>query len=51
MEVTWYSSDTHTSARSACTRPDRAKSISRCTPPYGSAGLARSRVSTSIREP
>lgn len=33
IEVTWYSSDTQTSARSACSSPDRAKSISRCTPP------------------
>ena len=49
--VTWYPADTQTSARSAWTSPDRAKSISRCTPPYGSAGLARSRVSTSIRDP
>ena len=33
MDVTWYSRDTHTSAMSAFTSPESAKSINRWTPP------------------
>lgn len=50
-EFAWYCTDSQTSSMPLLRRFDIGKSTSWYTPPKGSAGLARSRVRTSIRLP